>query len=455
MINAEGEKSLSLGDGILTRITPARPPRTGLRRYQEYSFFKRKAGLWPSGSLQQCVASSTREAWSYSASWTRLQSSVKTLSLCCTEKPAQTLSLCCTEKPAQTLSLCCTEKPAQKLSLCCTEKPAQTLSLCCTEKPAQKLSLCCTEKPAQTLSLCCTKKETPPPGPDTVSVLHRETGPDTVSVLHRETGPDTVSVLQKPGSPMPSSLPSPSEHCHSQPPSPNLHDNQSSVLSSAPVQAVGGSDSEEEFTPALYRAVAPPSTNGFLKMFTLPSSPGYAVPSSPGYTVPSSLGYTVPSSLGYTVPSSLGYAVPSSLGYTVPSSIGYAVPSSLGYAVPSSLGYAVPSSLGYAVPSSLGYAVPSSFGYTELHPNRQVCRDSVAQWRAPQLGCLCLPRPRSGQAYFGWRRRVRPLGGLEALVCMGTLRNTLGQDVFTVIKSEQIRCDLLACGLQQGLHAPL
>uniref|UniRef100_A0A4W4F251 Teneurin-3 n=1 Tax=Electrophorus electricus TaxID=8005 RepID=A0A4W4F251_ELEEL len=63
------------------------------------------------------------------------------------------------------------------------------------------------------------------------------------------------------GSPMPSSLPSPSEHCHSQPPSPNLHDNQSSVLSSAPVQAVGGSDSEEEFTPALYRAVAPPSTN--------------------------------------------------------------------------------------------------------------------------------------------------------------------------------------------------
>ncbi|XP_016099010.1 teneurin-3-like [Sinocyclocheilus grahami] len=63
------------------------------------------------------------------------------------------------------------------------------------------------------------------------------------------------------GSPMPSSLSSPSvtEHSHSQPPSPNLHDNQSSVLSNATTQAVQDSDSEEEYTSALYRPVTQPA----------------------------------------------------------------------------------------------------------------------------------------------------------------------------------------------------
>uniref|UniRef100_A0A673KGT9 Teneurin-3 n=1 Tax=Sinocyclocheilus rhinocerous TaxID=307959 RepID=A0A673KGT9_9TELE len=63
------------------------------------------------------------------------------------------------------------------------------------------------------------------------------------------------------GSPMPSSLSSPSvtEHSHSQPPSPNLHDNQSSVLSNATTQAVQDSDSEEEYTSALYRTVTQPA----------------------------------------------------------------------------------------------------------------------------------------------------------------------------------------------------
>uniref|UniRef100_A0A8C2KA13 Teneurin-3 n=1 Tax=Cyprinus carpio TaxID=7962 RepID=A0A8C2KA13_CYPCA len=42
--------------------------------------------------------------------------------------------------------------------------------------------------------------------------------------------------------------PSVTEHSHSQPPSPNLHDNQSSVLSNATTQAVQDSDSEEEYT---------------------------------------------------------------------------------------------------------------------------------------------------------------------------------------------------------------
>lgn len=63
------------------------------------------------------------------------------------------------------------------------------------------------------------------------------------------------------GSPMPSSLSSPSvtEHSHSQPPSPNLHDNQSSVLSNATTQAAQDSDSEEEYTAALYRPVTQPA----------------------------------------------------------------------------------------------------------------------------------------------------------------------------------------------------
>ncbi len=62
------------------------------------------------------------------------------------------------------------------------------------------------------------------------------------------------------GSPMPSSLSSPSvtEHSHSQPPSPNLHDNQSSVLSNATTQAAQDSDSEE-YTAALYRPVTQPA----------------------------------------------------------------------------------------------------------------------------------------------------------------------------------------------------
>nr|Q9W7R4.2 RecName: Full=Teneurin-3; Short=Ten-3; AltName: Full=Protein Odd Oz/ten-m homolog 3; AltName: Full=Tenascin-M3; Short=Ten-m3; AltName: Full=Teneurin transmembrane protein 3 [Danio rerio] len=60
---------------------------------------------------------------------------------------------------------------------------------------------------------------------------------------------------------MPSSLSSPSvtEHSHSQPPSPNLHDNQSSILSNATTQAVQDSDSEEEYTAVLYRPVTQPA----------------------------------------------------------------------------------------------------------------------------------------------------------------------------------------------------
>jgi hypothetical protein len=58
---------------------------------------------------------------------------------------------------------------------------------------------------------------------------------------------------------MPSSLPSPSvtDHSHSQPPSPNLHDNQSSLLSSASAHpAVHESDEdEEEYTATLYLPV--------------------------------------------------------------------------------------------------------------------------------------------------------------------------------------------------------
>ncbi|XP_057188717.1 teneurin-3 isoform X7 [Triplophysa rosa] len=62
------------------------------------------------------------------------------------------------------------------------------------------------------------------------------------------------------GSPMPSSLSSPSvtEHSHSQPPSPNLHDNQSSLLSNATTQAAQDSDSEEEYVAAHYRPVIQP-----------------------------------------------------------------------------------------------------------------------------------------------------------------------------------------------------
>ncbi|KAL7877201.1 hypothetical protein SRHO_G00038440, partial [Serrasalmus rhombeus] len=54
---------------------------------------------------------------------------------------------------------------------------------------------------------------------------------------------------------MPSSLSSPSEHSHSQPPSPSLHDHQRAELSSASLQAA---HSQEEFT--LYRAVAHSTT---------------------------------------------------------------------------------------------------------------------------------------------------------------------------------------------------
>uniref|UniRef100_A0A671KLT8 Teneurin-3 n=1 Tax=Sinocyclocheilus anshuiensis TaxID=1608454 RepID=A0A671KLT8_9TELE len=53
--------------------------------------------------------------------------------------------------------------------------------------------------------------------------------------------------------------PSVTEHSHSQPPSPNLHDNQSSVLSNATTQAAQDSDSEEEYTAALYRPVTQPA----------------------------------------------------------------------------------------------------------------------------------------------------------------------------------------------------
>ncbi|KAG5848334.1 hypothetical protein ANANG_G00097390 [Anguilla anguilla] len=60
------------------------------------------------------------------------------------------------------------------------------------------------------------------------------------------------------GSPMPSSLSSPSpvtEHAHSQPPSPNLHDNRRPLLSNDPAQPVHDSDSEEEYTARLYLPV--------------------------------------------------------------------------------------------------------------------------------------------------------------------------------------------------------
>uniref|UniRef100_A0A8C1LW04 Teneurin-3 n=1 Tax=Cyprinus carpio TaxID=7962 RepID=A0A8C1LW04_CYPCA len=74
-------------------------------------------------------------------------------------------------------------------------------------------------------------------------------------------------------SPMPSSLSSPSvtEHSHSQPPSPNLHDNQSSVLSNATTQEVQDSDSEEEYTAAHYRPQ--PSNQHQQGQSTLPPVP--------------------------------------------------------------------------------------------------------------------------------------------------------------------------------------
>ncbi|KAJ8407439.1 hypothetical protein AAFF_G00272960 [Aldrovandia affinis] len=60
------------------------------------------------------------------------------------------------------------------------------------------------------------------------------------------------------GSPMPSSLSSPSsvtEHAHSQPPSPNLHANQRPLLSNDTAQPVHDSDSDEEYTARLYLPV--------------------------------------------------------------------------------------------------------------------------------------------------------------------------------------------------------
>ncbi|XP_028832891.1 teneurin-3 isoform X7 [Denticeps clupeoides] len=59
------------------------------------------------------------------------------------------------------------------------------------------------------------------------------------------------------GSPMPSSLSSPSvtDHSHSQPPSPNLHHNQSPLLSNVTTETVHDSDSDEEFTATLYLPV--------------------------------------------------------------------------------------------------------------------------------------------------------------------------------------------------------
>ncbi|KAJ8416553.1 hypothetical protein AAFF_G00358410 [Aldrovandia affinis] len=59
------------------------------------------------------------------------------------------------------------------------------------------------------------------------------------------------------GSPMPSTLSSPSviEHSHSQPPSPNLHDNQKQLLSNDTTQPVHESDSDEEYTASLFLPV--------------------------------------------------------------------------------------------------------------------------------------------------------------------------------------------------------
>ncbi|XP_035281478.1 teneurin-3 isoform X3 [Anguilla anguilla] len=59
------------------------------------------------------------------------------------------------------------------------------------------------------------------------------------------------------GSPMQSSLSSPSviQHSHSQPPSPNLHDNQRQLLSSDTTQPVHESDSDEEFSASVFLPV--------------------------------------------------------------------------------------------------------------------------------------------------------------------------------------------------------
>uniref|UniRef100_A0A8C2HQ04 Teneurin-3 n=1 Tax=Cyprinus carpio TaxID=7962 RepID=A0A8C2HQ04_CYPCA len=65
--------------------------------------------------------------------------------------------------------------------------------------------------------------------------------------------------------------PSVTEHSHSQPPSPNLHDNQSSVLSNATTQEVQDSDSEEEYTAAHYRPQ--PSNQHQQGQSTLPPVP--------------------------------------------------------------------------------------------------------------------------------------------------------------------------------------
>ncbi|KAG9347020.1 hypothetical protein JZ751_005947 [Albula glossodonta] len=63
-----------------------------------------------------------------------------------------------------------------------------------------------------------------------------------------------IAELKNTGSPMPSSLSSPSviEHSHSQPPSPNLHDNQRQLLSNDTTQPVHESDSDEEYTDSVF-----------------------------------------------------------------------------------------------------------------------------------------------------------------------------------------------------------
>ncbi|KAJ8345702.1 hypothetical protein SKAU_G00298950 [Synaphobranchus kaupii] len=78
---------------------------------------------------------------------------------------------------------------------------------------------------------------------------------------------------------MPSSLSSPSavtEHAHSQPPSPNLHDNQRPLLSNDTARPVrdSDSDSDEEYTARFYLPVnqAGQACNDRLKVAALASA---------------------------------------------------------------------------------------------------------------------------------------------------------------------------------------
>ncbi|KAL4640525.1 teneurin-3-like [Arapaima gigas] len=78
------------------------------------------------------------------------------------------------------------------------------------------------------------------------------------------------------GSPIPSSLSSPSatERLHSQPPSPNLHDNQRLLLNNDTARPVQGSDLEEEYGGRVFfpvtQAGPDPAVDGKTDIFFLP-----------------------------------------------------------------------------------------------------------------------------------------------------------------------------------------